>query len=440
VILESAITCPICSATKSETMPTDACQFFYECTSCGTLLRPKAGDCCVFCSYGSVACPPIQTAQDTGASNSGSCCGADGVGIAPATPVLTRDRQRLPLIPDWSMVAAPAAATAVNGIMAAGRYDARFGDLDARAADLLASVLVLYADRGAAPSLHDLGAATGLPEHHLEQLLGELDQRDLVLWDKDRRSIRGAYPFTETITGHTVTFARTERTLSTMCVIDALGAGAMCRDNSSIRSACHACHAPIRVETDQSGMRLAEVTPSDTVVWTGFRQSVQCAADSLCTELVFFCCPEHLAAWRASGQTSEGCELSAEEGFQVGKALFADRALFGSNAWRRNEAATPETQPIACTLAPDALTDRVRWIKTLTATSLRSFRREGSALHLTYAADAASEVRELVRRERSCCGFMQFDIKEDANAVDLKISVPPDAVGSADSLLAHFLP
>ena len=28
--------------------------------ACGTLLRPKSGDCCVFCSYGTVPCPPIQ--------------------------------------------------------------------------------------------------------------------------------------------------------------------------------------------------------------------------------------------------------------------------------------------------------------------------------------------------------------------------------------------
>ena len=42
-------------------MPENACQFFYECHDCGTLLRPKPGDCCVFCSYGSVPCPPVQT-------------------------------------------------------------------------------------------------------------------------------------------------------------------------------------------------------------------------------------------------------------------------------------------------------------------------------------------------------------------------------------------
>jgi rRNA maturation endonuclease Nob1 len=47
-------------------MPTDACQWFYDCKGCGALLKPKPGDCCVYCSYGTVACPPIQQGD--------SCC------------------------------------------------------------------------------------------------------------------------------------------------------------------------------------------------------------------------------------------------------------------------------------------------------------------------------------------------------------------------------
>jgi Zn ribbon nucleic-acid-binding protein len=35
MIAESTITCPHCNASKTETMPTDACQFFYECIGCG---------------------------------------------------------------------------------------------------------------------------------------------------------------------------------------------------------------------------------------------------------------------------------------------------------------------------------------------------------------------------------------------------------------------
>ena len=58
--LKSELTCPKCGNKKEELMPTAACQFFYECANCKQVLKPKEGDCCVFCSYGSVACPPIQ--------------------------------------------------------------------------------------------------------------------------------------------------------------------------------------------------------------------------------------------------------------------------------------------------------------------------------------------------------------------------------------------
>ena len=63
-ILQSVITCPQCGHQKKETMPTDACQFFYECEKCKIILRPTGQDCCVYCSYGTVACPPIQLNQD----------------------------------------------------------------------------------------------------------------------------------------------------------------------------------------------------------------------------------------------------------------------------------------------------------------------------------------------------------------------------------------
>jgi hypothetical protein len=64
---ESVITCPHCGHRKPESMPTDACLWFYQCESCRALLKPKPGDCCVFCSYGSVRCPPMQVAA-------ASCC------------------------------------------------------------------------------------------------------------------------------------------------------------------------------------------------------------------------------------------------------------------------------------------------------------------------------------------------------------------------------
>ncbi|WP_425390781.1 GDCCVxC domain-containing (seleno)protein [Ekhidna sp.] len=60
ITLESTITCPNCGHQKEENMPTDACQYFYECENCHQVLKPKSGDCCVYCSYGTKKCPPIQ--------------------------------------------------------------------------------------------------------------------------------------------------------------------------------------------------------------------------------------------------------------------------------------------------------------------------------------------------------------------------------------------
>jgi len=58
--LNSIIKCPKCGYEKDETMPENSCQYFYECTKCKKVLKPKEGDCCVFCSYGTVRCPPQQ--------------------------------------------------------------------------------------------------------------------------------------------------------------------------------------------------------------------------------------------------------------------------------------------------------------------------------------------------------------------------------------------
>jgi rubredoxin len=73
VELQSIITCPECGHRETETMPVDKCQFYYECKGCGVLLRPDQGDCCVYCSFGTVPCPPIQEARRKG-NGSASCC------------------------------------------------------------------------------------------------------------------------------------------------------------------------------------------------------------------------------------------------------------------------------------------------------------------------------------------------------------------------------
>ncbi len=58
--MRSTITCPVCGHRHSEIMPEDAIQYFYKCGGCGSVVKPKRGACCVFCSYGNVKCPTAQ--------------------------------------------------------------------------------------------------------------------------------------------------------------------------------------------------------------------------------------------------------------------------------------------------------------------------------------------------------------------------------------------
>lgn len=54
IIPDSTLACPRCGHVKTERMPTDACQWFYECEGCHSVLKPKPDDCCVFCSWATV--------------------------------------------------------------------------------------------------------------------------------------------------------------------------------------------------------------------------------------------------------------------------------------------------------------------------------------------------------------------------------------------------
>ena len=62
--IKSILKCPNCGFEQSITMPMDACMYYDECSNCNKVIKPKSGDCCVLCSYGTVKCPPMQVQND----------------------------------------------------------------------------------------------------------------------------------------------------------------------------------------------------------------------------------------------------------------------------------------------------------------------------------------------------------------------------------------
>ncbi|MGH9139613.1 MAG: hypothetical protein ACRD2I_00575 [Vicinamibacterales bacterium] len=95
--------------------------------------------------------------------------------------------------------------------------------------------------------------------------------------------------------------------------------------------------------------------------------------------------------------------------------------------------------PIACTLSPGDLRERLELIQTLTRDSLRAHDRDDLNLTLHYAADANDRVRDMVAGERHCCAFLRFEVRNNESGVHVTIRAPEHAREAADELFAQFI-
>ena len=57
---KAILTCPYCGYGQGVEMPQTGCQYMYQCQKCGKIIKAKDSDCCVFCSYANIKCPPKQ--------------------------------------------------------------------------------------------------------------------------------------------------------------------------------------------------------------------------------------------------------------------------------------------------------------------------------------------------------------------------------------------
>ena len=95
--------------------------------------------------------------------------------------------------------------------------------------------------------------------------------------------------------------------------------------------------------------------------------------------------------------------------------------------------------PIACTLTPSDLRERLGAIQTLTREALSGYARDGLTLTLRYAPDAVERVRAMVSGEQRCCAFLAFEIREQPDAVHVTITAPESAHDAADELFSQFI-
>jgi hypothetical protein len=95
--------------------------------------------------------------------------------------------------------------------------------------------------------------------------------------------------------------------------------------------------------------------------------------------------------------------------------------------------------PIACTLDAGDYKERLVQIAELGRDALRSYERDGLVLRLRYDASYSDRVREMVRREQECCGFLSFETERAGEEIVVTVAAPAEASVAAEAMFDQFV-
>ena len=100
----------------------------------------------------------------------------------------------------------------------------------------------------------------------------------------------------------------------------------------------------------------------------------------------------------------------------------------------------PADPPIACTLAPTELKQRLAELNSLTQETLLSARRNDLTPHLQYPLSTEPRLRHMVAREQQCCAFLHFSLTRRTDRLHLRIDAPEAARQGIEEIYQQFLP
>ncbi len=223
--------------------------------------------------------------------------------------------------PDWSVVTSNEARASLNDTLGRLRMTKRWSGMTPHEETVRRAILDIYVETGHAPTLNALAELTGLTPVELPDLLSSLAQRDLIVLSDADQSIEAAYPFTDRNIEHRVCIG--DVSLNAMCAIDALGIGAMLKQDVLIQSRCRYCDCDIQIATKSTGHAIESTSPQTSVVWSGIQDIDGCAADTQCSVMAYFCSDDHLDLWRdEANREQNGHRLTIEQGLEAGAAIF----------------------------------------------------------------------------------------------------------------------
>jgi hypothetical protein len=95
-----------------------------------------------------------------------------------------------------------------------------------------------------------------------------------------------------------------------------------------------------------------------------------------------------------------------------------------------------------CSLEPEEKDERGREIRRIATAGLLARSRDAQTVRLTYRRSDSTEkaLRDLIRRERECCPFLDFELRSSPDELTLEISAPPGGAAVLDAIYERSAP
>ena len=127
---------------------------------------------------------------------------------------------------------------------------------------------------------------------------------------------------------------------------------------------------------------------------------------------------EHLAGEPVDGPCGPDCACLTVDTVD-GRSVESSMVTLG-----RKPAAVPGEVPIACTLEPSAMADRLaEWASVLRHTTRRTAIESGLRIEFRPDVDFG-DLGRLIGAEQHCCAFLQFSLTVDADGIVLEVQAP----------------
>lgn len=175
------------------------------------------------------------------------------------------------------------------------------------------AILRSFARAGAPPARAEL---MEVAEEDPDVILERLAADDLVVLAGG--TVVGAYPFTLETTPHRLIIDGTVE-LNAMCSLDAVAVASVFDCEVEIRSNCAITNASIRIH--QRGTSVLAADPDGLRLGIRWIQPTDCAAHSMCREMVFLADAETAATWRGPDPDAAGI-YDLSDGLDFGERFF----------------------------------------------------------------------------------------------------------------------